>query len=153
MKTRAAIVTAPGQPVVIDELDVPDPKSEQVIVKLFSTGVCRSQLHEINGASPETCPVLLGHEGVGVVTHVGRDVTHLKEGDHAIVSWVPRSGISGSLMDYWDILGPVGVTYRGQIAPACWYTWAEDALAPGEVVIPIPRRTPVSRAALLGVPC
>ena len=53
-------------------------------------------------------------------------------------------------MDYWDILGPVGVTYRGQTAPACWYTWAEDALAPGEVVIPIPEEDAILEACIVG---
>ena len=68
----------------------------------------------------------------------------------AIVTWVPRSGITGSLMDYWAILGPVGVTYLGQTAPACWYTWAEDALAPGEVVIPIPEEDAILEACIIG---
>ena len=150
MKTRAAIVTAPEQPVIIDELGVPDPKPHQVIVKLFSTGVCRSNVHDATGANPVPYPALLGHEGVGVVTHVGRDVTHLKEGDHAIVTWIPRPGFTGPLSDFWDSLGPVGVTYRGQIVSSPWYTWAEDALAPGEIVIPIPKEDASLESCIVG---
>ena len=89
MKTVAAIHTAPEQPLIVDELDLPDPQPDQVIVKLFSSGVCHSQLHQMHNATAER-PMVLGHEGTGVVTHVGSNVTHVLEGDHAIVPWVPR---------------------------------------------------------------
>ena len=50
MKTRAALVTEPGKPLTIDEIELPDPKPNQVIVKMSSTGVCLSQVHEIASA-------------------------------------------------------------------------------------------------------
>ena len=105
MKTRAALVTEPGKPLTIDEIELPDPKPNQVIVKMSSTGVCLSQVHEITSATPDQCPHFLGHEGTGVVSHAGRDVTHVKEGDSAIVTWVPRSGFPGR--GYIDGISPL----------------------------------------------
>ena len=149
MKTKAAIITAPGEPLTIDDLDVPDPKPDQVIVKLISTGVCLSQIHQIWKATPEGCPAVLGHEGTGVVTHVGRDVTRLKEGDHAIVTWVPSSPVRGRT--FAEGLIPIGVTYRGELAQgSAVYTWAEDALAHHEMVIPIPREDASLESCIVG---
>ena len=66
MKTKAAIHVETGQPLVVDEVEIPDPRPDQVIVKLTSTGVCHSQLHQI--ASPKTAtPSILGHEASGIV--------------------------------------------------------------------------------------
>ena len=90
MKTKAAIQFTPGGQLEVDELEVPEPRADQVLVKLFSSGVCHSQLHQMENANLSR-PMVLGHEGTGVVTQVGRNVTHLKEGDHAIVTWVPRT--------------------------------------------------------------
>ena len=97
MKSRSAIMTAPGEPLLIDEIDVPDPGPNQVIVKQTATGICASQIHELTKIPEESCPCVLGHEGVGVVTHVGKDVTHLQEGDWAITTWVPRAGYPGGI--------------------------------------------------------
>ena len=76
MKTRAAIQIAFGQPLVVDEVELPDPKPDQIVVKLFSSGVCHSQLHRMHNPNAKM-PALLGHEGTGVVTHLGSEVDHL----------------------------------------------------------------------------
>ena len=148
MKTKAAIVTGPGEPLAIDDLEVPDPKPDQVIVKLISTGVCLSQIHQIARATPEGCPLVLGHEATGVVTHVGRDVSRMKEGDHAIVTWVPRTPVQGRT--FTDGLSPLGVTYREELAQGSVYTWAEDALCNQEMVIPIPREDASLESCIVG---
>ena len=135
MKTIAALVTEPGKPLTIDEIELPDPKPNQVIVKMSSTGVCLSQVHEIASATPDQCPHFLGHEGTGVVSHVGRDVTHVKEGDSAIVTWVPRSGFPGR--GYIDGISPLGATYREELIQGPVYTYGEDSLADEQLVIPI----------------
>jgi len=144
MKTIAAIQTAHGQPVIVDELEVPDPQPEQVIVKLFSSGICHSQLHQMH--NPElTRPWVLGHEGTGVVTHVGTRVKHLKEGDHAIVTWVPRTPIKGQLSRITS-----GVTYREELVHGIVYTWGEDALADAEYVVPISKEDPTDISCIVG---
>ena len=91
-KGKAAIFVEPNQPLVIDEVEFPDPGSDQVLVKLLASGVCHSQLHTMQRpARPgHRLPALLGHESTGVVYAKGRDVRHVKEGDHVITTWVDR---------------------------------------------------------------
>jgi len=146
MKTRAAVQPAPGQPFILDELDVPDPKAGQVLVKLISTGICHSQIHQMhNPALPR--PWLLGHEATGTVTRVGEGVSHLKEGDLAIVTWVPRTPTRGR-----KPLEPVGVTYRGELAHGIVYAWAEDVLADADLVVRIPDDSPTDVTCIIGCP-
>src|SRR5258707_805020 len=92
-KGRAAIFVEPRKPLVVDEVEFPDPGADQVLVKLFASGICHSQLHTM-GRAPRPgrrLPALLGHESTGVVVARGRDVTHVKEGDHVITTWVDRN--------------------------------------------------------------
>ena len=89
MKTPAAIFVESGKPLVVDDIDLPDPGPTQVAIRHFATGVCHSQLHELNRPNPNL-PCVLGHESTGVVTGVGSDVTHVREGDHVMVTWVQR---------------------------------------------------------------
>jgi Zn-dependent alcohol dehydrogenase len=144
MKTKAAIDLAHGQPLVVDELEVPDPRPDQVIVKLYSSGICHSQLHQMHNPEARR-PMVLGHEGTGVVTHVGRSVKHLKEGDHAIVTWVPRTPIKGR-----PTPAPTGITYHEEEVHGMVYTWGEDALVNGEYVIPISREHPTDISCIVG---
>ena len=144
MKTRAAIDIGYGQPLIVDEVEVPDPEPDQVIVKLYSSGVCHSQLHQMRNADAAR-PMLLGHEGTGVVTHVGRDVTHVQEGDNAIVTWVPRIPVPGR-----QAPKPSGVTYHEEIVGGGVYTWGEDVLTSGELVIPISKEYPTDVSCIVG---
>ena len=112
MKSRAAIQAAHDGRLTVDEIEIPDPRPEQAIVKLHSTGVCHSQLHQMHDPGMSR-PLALGHEATGVVTHIGRDVDHLREGDPAIVTWVPRTPRRGR----YDP-GPSGVTYREEVPGA-----------------------------------
>ncbi len=144
MKTKAAIHTVHGHPLTIDELEIPDPRPDQVIVKLFSSGVCHSQLHQMQ--NPDMArPLVLGHEGTGVVTHVGRDVTHLKEGDHAIVTWVPRTPVRGRTAPAQS-----GATYREEPVNGHVYTWGEDALVPADYVVRIDPADPTDLSCIVG---
>ena len=94
MKTIAAVQTEMGGKLVLEELDLPDPGPDQVTVKLYSSGVCHSQLHQMHNHSLSR-PLLLGHEGTGVVTRTGSNVTHIKVGDQCIAqSWIRPTGVS-----------------------------------------------------------
>ncbi len=144
MKTRAAIQIAPGDQLLVDELEVPEPRADQVIVKLYSSGVCHSQLHQMeNDGLPR--PLVLGHEGTGIVAQVGRDVTHLKEGDHAIVTWVPRTPVRGR-----PAAQPSGITYHEEPVHGGTYTWGEDVLISGDYVVPIPKDVPTDISCIVG---
>ena len=73
VKGRAAIFVEPRKPLVVDEVEFPDPGADQVLVKLFSSGVCHSQLHTM-GRPPRPgrrLPALIGHESTGVVAAKG----------------------------------------------------------------------------------
>jgi len=144
MKTIAAIQTAPGNQLIIEELELPDPRGDQVVVKLFSSGVCHSQLHQMENPSLRR-PLVLGHEGTGIVTHVGRNVTHLEEGDHAIVTWVPRTPVIGR-----PDVAPSGVTFQEEQVQGTVYTWGEDVLVSGEYVVPISKEYPTDVTCLVG---
>ena len=144
MRTRAALQTAPDQRLIVDEIEVPDPLPDQVVVKLASSGVCHSQLHGMHD-SQQPRPMVLGHEGAGVVTAVGRDVTHLSEGDHAIVTWVPRTPQIGRKDPT-----PVGATYREELVHGLVYTWGEDSLANADYVVPISKEHPMDLSSIVG---
>ena len=148
MKTRAAIVTEPGRPLTVDEIEVPDPRPNQVIVKQTATGICASQIHEIVKTPEEKCPRVLGHEGVGVVTHVGKNVTHLEEGDFAITTWVPRANYPGR--DFVDGLAPVGTTFRGKATGGAIGTFTEHCLASDQLAVRIAPEHASPEASIVG---
>ncbi len=145
MKSRAAIDVGLGQPLIVDEIEIPDPGPGNVIVKLFSSGVCHSQLHERNDTAMQR-PRLLGHEGTGVVTHVGQGVSHLREGDHAIVTWVSRRPMPG-VPD--QTVTPA--TYREEpLHGRNAFTWAQDVSLNAEFVVPIPDDAPTDVTSIVG---
>ena len=73
-------------------VDLDSPKVGEVLVKMKATGVCHSDLSVINGTIPSPFPVVLGHEGAGIVDKVGEGVTHVAPGDHVILSFIPQCG-------------------------------------------------------------
>src|SRR5438445_3911819 len=89
-KMKAAVVHKFGQPLVIDELAVPEPKEGQALVKIEASGVCHTDLHAADGDWPlrPTPPFIPGHEGAGVVAALGSGVKHVKEGDRVGIAWL-----------------------------------------------------------------
>lgn len=91
MKIKAAIAWGPGQPLKIEEVDLAPPKAGEVLVKMVATGVCHTDAFTLSGEDPEGLfPVILGHEGGGIVHEVGEGVTTLKKGDHVIPLYTPE---------------------------------------------------------------
>src|SRR5690348_4461448 len=91
MKTRAAVAIAPGKPLVIEEVDLDGPRAGEVLVELKATGVCHTDEFTRSGSDPEGLfPVILGHEGAGVVVDVGPGVTSVAVGDHVIPLYTPE---------------------------------------------------------------
>ncbi|WP_158168224.1 Zn-dependent alcohol dehydrogenase [Mycolicibacterium smegmatis] len=76
----------------VEPVELADPRPGEVRVKIAAAGVCHSDLHVTTGAWDVPAPVVLGHEGSGVVTAVGEGVDDLEPGDHVVLSWVPGCG-------------------------------------------------------------
>src|SRR5476651_801463 len=91
MKTRAAIAYAAGKPLMIEEVELEGPKCGEVLIEIKATGVCHTDEFTRSGADPEGLfPVILGHEGAGVVVDVGPGIVSLKKGDHVIPLYTPE---------------------------------------------------------------
>ena len=93
MKIRAAVLEEFGQPLVVQEIDLAEPKAGEVLVRLVACGVCHTDLYTASGADPSGyAPCVLGHEGAGVVDRVGDGVTSLMSGDHVVTLFAPECG-------------------------------------------------------------
>jgi len=93
MKSRAAVAWEAGKPLSIEEVDVAGPKAGEVLVKIVATGVCHTDAFTLSGKDPEGLfPVILGHEGGGIVQEVGAGVKSVKPGDHVIPLYTPECG-------------------------------------------------------------
>lgn len=95
MKTRAALFRAPDEPLETVELDLDEPRAGEVLVRMAAIGVCGSDLHVVKGEWPRPTPIVLGHEGAGVVEAVGEGVESPGVGDPVVISWAPACGECG----------------------------------------------------------
>ena len=93
IKSRAAVAFAPNQPLELVEIDVEMPHKGEVLIKNTHTGVCHTDAFTLSGSDPEgVFPVVLGHEGAGVVVAVGEGVTSVNVGDHVIPLYTAECG-------------------------------------------------------------
>ena len=100
MKITAAVLEEIGRvgpyaetrPMTVSELDLADPRPGEVLVRVAAAGLCHSDLSVINGDRPRPVPMVLGHEGAGVVERLGEGVTDLSLGDHVVFVFVPSCG-------------------------------------------------------------
>jgi len=142
---KAAILVEQRQPLVIAEIELPQALDVgQVLVKVHYSGICGSQLGEIDGAKGEDkfLPHLLGHEGSGTVMETGPGVRHVKAGDKVVLHWRKGLGIE-----------PVPPKYRwnGKTVNAGWVTtFNEYAIVAENRITPIPADSDMEVAALFG---
>ena len=132
MGTPARVVVLPKEqaPLRVEEITLPDPGPNQVVIKQFSSGICHSQLHQIH--RPRRSPVILGHESTGVVLKKGSDVTHVKEGDIVLVTWVPRDPLNASAPPERAMLEVSdGMAISGEKV----FTWADHTIADQQFVV------------------
>ena len=91
MKTRAAVAFEAGKPLEICDVELEGPKEGEVLVEIKASGICHTDEFTLSGADPEGIfPVILGHEGAGIVVDIGAGVTSLKKGDHVIPLYTPE---------------------------------------------------------------
>ncbi|RLA56676.1 MAG: dehydrogenase [Gammaproteobacteria bacterium] len=92
MKIKAAVMREVGSPLTVEELEIAPPKENEVLIKTTASGICHSDYSVLHGVLGTPMPAVLGHEGAGVVEEVGPGVTHVKPGDHVVVSLSPSCG-------------------------------------------------------------
>jgi S-(hydroxymethyl)glutathione dehydrogenase/alcohol dehydrogenase len=92
MKTRAAVVFEPGKPIEIEELELDGPRAGELLIRYTHAGLCHSDLHIAHGDLAARLPMVLGHEGAGIVEEVGPGVTRVAPGDHVVCSFIPNCG-------------------------------------------------------------
>lgn len=92
MKVKSAVLREFNKPVTIEELELADPKANEVLVKVVATGFCHSDVHCFLGELPVPLPMVLGHETSGIVQKVGPGVTRVKVGDPVVCSWMVPCG-------------------------------------------------------------
>jgi len=93
IKSKAAIAWGPNQPLVVEEVDVMLPRKGEVLVKVVASGVCHTDAFTLSGEDPEGLfPVILGHEGGGIVEQIGEGVTSVSVGDHVIPLYTAECG-------------------------------------------------------------
>jgi S-(hydroxymethyl)glutathione dehydrogenase / alcohol dehydrogenase len=104
MQIRAAILWEQGAPLSVESAELSPPGPGELLVEVKAAGVCHSDLHAANGDWPMRLPLVLGHEGAGVVREVGTNVTRLKEGDHVVLCWAPPCGVCPSCLEGRPVL-------------------------------------------------
>jgi S-(hydroxymethyl)glutathione dehydrogenase/alcohol dehydrogenase len=91
MRMRAAVLEEFGQPLVVQEVELAEPRAGEVLVRLVACGVCHTDMYTASGVDPSGyAPAVLGHEGAGVVEAIGEDVTDLRIGDHVVTLFSPQ---------------------------------------------------------------
>jgi S-(hydroxymethyl)glutathione dehydrogenase / alcohol dehydrogenase len=138
------------------DLELPEPAGDQVRVRLTASGVCHSDLHAFNGEWTVPLPLVLGHEGAGVVDAVGPDVRDVAVGDHVVLSWFApcrrcRRCAEGRA---WLCTGTRALEHPSSIPGLHSYlglgTFAEATVVPESAVVAIDARVPAEVAALIG---
>ncbi len=169
MRVRAAVLHEPRQPVVLEELELAPPRDDEVLVRVAAAGVCHSDVRLADGELGDgRWPMVLGHEGAGVVEEVGASVTHVAPGDHVGFCIVPacracvecragrfhlcvpagENGPRGMLMDGTSRLSlPDGTPLQHGLMTACF---AERTVVTAHGAVPLPRELPLWQASLLG---
>lgn len=166
MKTRAAVVHEPGRPAEIEELDLAGPGPGEVLIRYTHAGLCHSDLHVLRGEIRGWLPLVLGHEGAGVVEDVGTGVDRVRPGDHVVCSFIPSCGAchwcatgqqaicdwGANIMrgflpgDRWPLSGPAG-----RYGAMCLVgTFSQYGVVHQNSVVAIDADVPLEVAALVG---
>ncbi len=167
MRFRAAVLHGIDRPLAIEEVELPAPGPRDVLVRNHASGLCHTDLEVIQGALPYPLPIVLGHEGAGVVEAVGAEVKSLRPGDHVVASWNPHCGACFYCSNDQPVLcepfrkfQPAGRMLDGGVrlsldgAPLHHFgvvsSHAEYSMVPESGAVAIPRAMPLDRACLIG---
>jgi len=164
---KAAVCVGLNEPLEIQDLELEAPHAGEIRVRMGASGVCHSDLSIQNGTLMGAFPMVLGHEGAGVIEELGEGVTGFEVGDHIVVSWVPQCGecffckkgqgflcesggmamVTGGLLD-----GSTRFSRNGEPIKqmACSGTFSEQAVIPAIGAVKIPKDVPLEIGALIG---
>jgi S-(hydroxymethyl)glutathione dehydrogenase/alcohol dehydrogenase len=93
VRVRAAVLEEFGQQLAVQDVDLAEPRAGEALVRLVACGVCHTDLYTASGADPSGyAPCVLGHEGAGIIEHVGEGVELVAEGDHVVTLFAPECG-------------------------------------------------------------
>ena len=167
MITRAAVLWERGQPLSVEEVELAPPGPGEVLVEIKAAGVCHSDLHPAHDDWPIRTPIVLGHEGAGIVREIGDGVSHVAPGDHVVLCWAPACGTCSFCREGRAVLcdrldrttyrnklpsGATKLRARGQevahfLSTACF---AQHAVVPQEGAVPVPKDVPFAALATVG---
>ena len=144
MRFKAAVLQKVGGPLTVEDVESAPLKGKDVLVRLHASGLCHTDLEVIQGSLAYPLPIILGHEGAGVVEDVGPDVTQVRPGDHVVCSWNPhwpprplRRRSRTRSRSCAALPGPVEPAARSRLRRTGW-TWS--------MTRPSTRWSPTSRA-------
>ena len=164
---KAAVLFETKGKLSVENVDISEPKKDEVMVKIFASGLCHTDWETMHGYQPVNLPAIIGHEGAGIVESIGEGVDHVKVGDHVICSWNPNCGICFYCDNGQPILCEVqkkansqGVLFDGTTRASIngenihYYSLvsshAEYTIIPKQAAVKIREDFPLDRAALLG---
>lgn len=163
---RAAVIERPGSAVRVEELDLGEPRAGEVRVRMLASGVCHSDLHVRDGEWERPGPIVLGHEGAGLVEATGPGVTSPRVGQLVALTWYApclrcsacQAGRQWACSDSPSVRHRMrdGTTrlHRPDGSDVLAYlsigTFAEAEVVPAEAAVPMPDGTPPEVAALIG---
>jgi NDMA-dependent alcohol dehydrogenase len=161
---RAAVLHEFRHPLVVEDLELDPPRTGEVLVRMAASGVCHSDLHVAEGIHPTALPVVLGHEGAGVVEEIGPGVVGLRPGDHVLLTWLPYCGhcrqcVRGSpnLCEntaWYDATLEDGTCrFHSSGQPVHHYntsSFAERSVVPARTAIRVDPTLPLTELALMG---
>lgn len=167
MKIRAAVLRGVGQPFQIEEVDLAEPRANEVLVKVKAVGVCHSDWHLVTGDTQHPLPLVAGHEGAGIVQSIGNGTTRVKPGDSVALNWAPNCGScfycengrpslcgayvgpiwAGTMIDGTTRLSSNGEPLYHYSALACF---ADYCVVPEACCVPMPTEIPFEVSALIG---
>jgi S-(hydroxymethyl)glutathione dehydrogenase/alcohol dehydrogenase len=155
--TQAVVLVERNRAPILDEVELEGPGPGEVLVELRASGICHTDLAAVRDA--RTYPVVLGHEGAGIVAEIGTGVTHVAPGDHVVINWQPQCGkcrrCQSGRSDLCDqITGTASprVFWRGKPIAVLLHagTFCSTVIVPAAGAVPIRRDLSFDQAALLG---
>ncbi len=166
MKTQAAVVYETGQRIEIEELDLDKPQAGEVLIRYTHAGLCHSDVHIAHGDLAARLPMVLGHEGAGVIEEVGSGVTRVKVGDHVVCSFIPNCGSCRYCANGQQSICDMGATIlegylpgerfpitgpRGQYGAMCMLgTFSQYGVIHQNSCVPVDDDLPLDKAVLVG---